>query len=441
MTESAVKVEVENLSAVTRKITIEVPAAEVDQEVDRAYRKLGKKAKVKGFRPGKVPRSVLELYYRKQVEHEVSEELVRRSLGDALREKELSPVNLSWPEILPPVVSGEDFCFNVEMEVPPEFQVENYQGLSLTEPPAEDLDALLEKRLEEIRESNATLKPLEEPRAIEDGDYVALDYQGYFAGQPIPTAKQENMLLEVGEGRFNPDFEKNLLGLAADAETRFTVDLPQDFYDPLQAGKTVEYAVKIQGIKEKVVPELDDTFAQGLGGNFQTVTDLREAVREDIIKVKERERQSLLENQALDQLLAAHTFEVPPSMIRQEQEAMLREQAQRMAQHGLNLEGLDQEKLLANIRPGAEKRVRSNLLLERIAAQENITVDQAELEDGLARVAASTGREVAQVRQLYEERQLLEVLRHQLRDEKTVKFLLDQAEIVPASETEAQENE
>lgn len=441
MTESAVKVEWEDLGAVKRKLRIEVPSAEVAKEVDRAYQKLGKQAKVKGFRPGKVPRSVLELYYRKQVEQEVAEDLMRRSLGEALKEKSLEPVNLDWPETLPPVVAGEDFRFSVEMEVSPEFQVENYQGLTLEAPEVEAADSLIDERLAEIRENNAILKPLEEPRSIQDGDYVALDYQGYFQGKPMPTSKQENMLVEAGAGRFNLDFEKQLLGLAPDAETRFTVDLPQDFYDPLQAGKTVEFEVKIQGIKEKVVPDLDDAFAQTLGGNFQTLADLREAVREDIIKGKERERQARLENQVLDQLLAAHPFEAPPSLIRQEQEAMLREQWQRLAQHGVNLEGLNQEKMLESVRAGAERRVRTNLLLARLAAQEGITVDDAEVEDGLQRVAASTGREVAQVRQLYEERQLFGILRRQLQDEKTLKFVLDQAEIVPAPETEAQEKE
>jgi trigger factor len=439
MTESAVKVEVEDLNAVTRKLRIEVPAAEVAQEVDRAYRRLGKQAKVKGFRPGKVPRSVLELYYRKQVEQEVSEELVRGSLREALKEKKLEPVSLNWPEPLPPVVDGEDFRFSVEMEVPPEFEVENYQGLTLTVPEAEVTDALVEERLQEIRERNAILRPLAEPRAIQEGDYVALDYQGYFGGQALAEAKQENYLLEVGAGRFNLDFENHLLGLMPEGESRFAVELPKDFFHPLLAGKVIEFEVRIQAIKEKVVPELDDDFAQGLGGNFQTLTDLRQAVREDIIKEKDRERQNLLESQALEQLLSAHPFEVPPSMIRQEQEDLLRQQWQRLSQHGLNVAGMDQEKMLESIKPTAERRVRTRLLLGRLARQEGISVDDSEVEAGLQRLAAGTGREVAQVRQFYEENQLLGVLRRQLEDEKTVKFLVDHAQIGPVPETETQE--
>ena len=439
MTESAMKVEVEDLSAVKRKMRIEVPSAEVAKEVDRAYRKWGKQAKVKGFRPGKVPRSVLELYYRKEVEQEVSEDLVRRSLGEALKEKGLEPVDLNWPEPMPLVVAGEDFRFSVEMEVPPEFQVENYQGLALKAPEVEVTDAQVDERLLEIREGNAILRPLAEPRSIQEGDFVALDYQGYFAGKALPEAKQENYLLEAGAGRFNLDFEKQLLGLAVDGEARFAVELPPDFFNPLLAGKVVEFEVKVQAIKEKVVPDLDDEFVQGLGGNFQKVADLREAVREDIIKGKERERQNLLEDQVLEQLLRAHEFEVPPSLIQQEVESLFREQWQRMAQHGIKMEGLDQGKMLESMRPTAERRVRTRLLLERIALQEGITLDDAELEAGLQRVAAGAGRDLAQVRQFYQENKLMGVLRRQLQDEKTMKFVLDQAQIVPAPEAEAQE--
>lgn len=439
MTASAMQVEVEDLSAVTRKVRIEVPSAEVAKAVEQAYQKWGKQARVKGFRPGKAPRSVLKLYYRQQVEQEVSEELVRRSLGEALKEKSIEPVSLNWPDPMPMVVEGEDFRFSVEVEVPPEFQVENYTGLTLTALDTEVAEAMVAERLAEIRANNAILKPVEEARPIQEKDFVALDYQVHFEGRPVPEAKQENYLLEVGAGRFAPAFEEKLIGLAPDAEARFTVELPGDFFNPLLAGKEVEFEVKIQAIKEKALPELDDDFARSLGGNFKTLADLREAVREDIIKGKERERQSNLENQALDQLLSAHEFETPPSLIREEQEGMLREQYQRLSQYGVAMEGLEPEKMMASMRPAAEKRVRSRLLLERLALQEGISVDDAELEEGLQRVASGTGRDLAQVRQLYEERQLMGVLRRQLQDEKTVKFVLDHAEIVPAPKAEAQE--
>ena len=424
------------MSEVKRKLSIEVPSSEVAQEVDRAYRQLGKKARVKGFRPGKAPRSILELYYKKQVEQEASDNLVRRSLGKALREKALEPVAVIWPEPPLPVVAGEDYRYSVMVEVPPQFTVEDYLGLKLEAAEVAVTEAMVEERLEEIRQVNALLKPLNEDRPIAEGDFVVLDYQAYFAGQAVAGGKGENNYLEVGAGKFNQEFERQLIGLAQDAQTRFTLSLPDDFFNPLLAGKVVDFAVKVHEVKEKVVADLDDTFAQSLGGNFQTVAGLRTALREDMIKAKERARQAGLESQVLDQLLARTPFEVPPSLIRQEQEGMFREQWQRLEGQGLNLAGLDQEKMLDSMKPVAERRVQARLLLAQVALQEGLTVDDAELEQGLQQVAARSGRDLAQVRQFYRENELLESLRHSLRDGKTVKLLVDKA-IVAAPGTAA----
>lgn len=436
MTESAVKVEVENLSEVKRKLTIEVPSSEVTEEVDRAYRELGKKAKVKGFRTGKVPRSVLQMYYHKQIEEEVGEALVRRSLAAALKEKDLEAVNLTWPEPPPAVAAGQDYRYTVELEVTPDFEVKDYQGLELGAAQVEVADAEVEARLEEIRQHNAMLKPPVESRPVQEGDFVALDYQAYFAGEAVDGGKAEGTYVEVGTGKFNADFEKSLIGLTEGAETRVNVDLPNDFANPLLAGKSVDFQVKIQEVKEKVVPDLDDTFAKNLGGNFQTLDALREAVREDIIKGKERERQAILENQVQDQLIGKHPFEVPPSLIKQEQENLFREQWERYSQYGMDPAQMDHTKLLEALQPMGERRARVKILLERIAKLEGISVDEAEADATLARIAVHSGRDVNEVRKFYQERDLMEGLKEQLRSEKTMKLLLDQAKISEAPQVE-----
>jgi trigger factor len=317
--------------------------------------------------------------------------------------------------------------------------VENYKGLTLEDQEVAVTDEMVETRLEEIRQNNAMLEPITESRGAEEGDFVVLDYQGYFAGEALSEAKAENTYLEIGAGKFNLDFEKNLIGLAPGQESRFAVDLPQDFFNPLLAGKVIEFQVKVQEVKTKVVPELDDAFAQSLGGNFQTLADLRQAIREDIINVRERERQGRLEEQALDQLIVAHSFEAPPSLIRQEQEGILRDQVQFMQSQGLNLEGMDMEKMLERLKPKAERRVRVRLIFDKIADQENVTLEEGELEAGLAQIAERSRRTLAQVRQYYEENHLMEGLRRQLLDEKVMKLILDAAELTPGAETPAQE--
>ena len=188
MMETNTDIQMENLSDIKRKLQIVVPSAEVTEEFNRVYKDLGKKAKVKGFRPGKVPRSVLEIYYKKQVQEEVSDALVRRSLAEALKDKSLEAVGFNWPEPLPPVISGEDFRYQVEVEVPPEFTAENYQGLTIEDQQVEVTDDMVEARLEEIRQSNAMLEPLTESRSAQEGDFVVLDYQGYLAGEALAEA-------------------------------------------------------------------------------------------------------------------------------------------------------------------------------------------------------------------------------------------------------------
>jgi trigger factor len=432
MSETALKVEVENLSEVKRKLRIEVPAAEVSAEIDRAYREMGKRAKVKGFRPGKVPRSVLELYYHKDIEQEVSDNLVRRSLGEALKEQELEAINLSWPEPPPAVLAGQDYRYSVEIEINPEFAVENYLELELKAPEVTVTDTEVDARMEEIRQGNAMLKPLAESRGAQEGDFVVMDYQAYFAGKAVEGGKAEGFYVQIGSGNFNADFERGLVGLTPGTETRITVDLPKDFANPLLAGKEVEFQVKVMDLREKVVPELDDSFAQSLGGNFQTVADLREAVREDIIKVRERERQAYLENEAVEQILAHTSFEMPPSLVQQEQESIVREQWERMQQQGMNVAGMDPSRMLEVVKPMAERRVRTKLLLDRIATQEGLEVDDAEVEATLARIAVGSGQDVNEVKKYYQEQDFLGALRRQLRNEKTMKLLLDKATITNA---------
>jgi len=441
MAETSVKVEVEDIGPVKRKLKIEVPATQVDQEIDQVYRSLGKKVKVKGFRPGKAPRSVLEMYYRKQAEDEVADNLVRRSLSEALKEKALEPVDINWPEPAPRVVEGRDYIYSVELEIPPEFTVEDYLSLPLEAQEVAATDAEIDARLEDIRQMNAVLRSPVEPREVREGDFVVLDYQGYFGGQELKEAKEENKYLQVGSGRFHPEFERQLLGLSPGAEARFTVSFAPDFANPLLAGKVLDFQVKIYEVKEKIASDLDDAFAQALGGNFQTMADLRAAVQEDIIKEKDLSRKAKLEAQILDKLIGQTTFELPEALARQEQENMLRDQWQSLQEQGINVAGLDRNRMLEAMRPSAERRARAKLILERLATQEGVAIDDAELDAGVARIAAHSGRDVAQVRQFYQDNNLLEALRRRLRDEKTLKLLVDQAEIKAPETPAPQEQE
>ncbi|MBW1986126.1 MAG: trigger factor [Deltaproteobacteria bacterium] len=431
------KVEIEEISPVQRKLWIEVPSEEVDKNLDRAYRNLKKKARVKGFRPGKAPRSILERLFKKQVEEEVTQDLLRNSLDEALKEVNLHPLMLQIPQQLPDIIQGDNFKYSVELEITPEFTVENYLGLKLTVEPVEVTEAMIDQRLREIQELNAWVKPVSEARPIQKDDFVLLDYEAFQEGKPIPGGSNLNYHLEIGAGRFNVDFELQLIGLNQGDEANIRVDLPENFFNPALAGKTIDFTVKIHEIKEKELPVLDDDFAKALGGSFQTLEDLRESIKQDIINKKEQQRQAELRDQVLDHLIRQTAFEVPPFLIRQEQEYILREQLEALQRRGINLAGLDKEKMLDKLRDLAERRTRSDLILEKIADQEGITVSNAELEIGYQQLAERLGEEAGRIREFYQQHQRVEEFRSRLRKDKALQRLIEHAEIVaPLAATE-----
>lgn len=437
---SSMKVEVEEVSAVSRKLLVAVPSQEVDQKVDHAYRVWGKKARIKGFRPGKAPRSVLERYFKKQIEEEVSQELLRDSIDEALKEVNLQPVTIRFPEKVPLLIPGDDYKYSVEMEISPEFTPDNYFGLSLSAEKIEVSEEMVDKRLAEIQESNATLEPIADHRPIQSGDFVLLDHQAFWEDQPVEGGSRENYHLEVGVGRFDPGFEQRLVGMAPGQEEEFQVELASDFYNPLMAGKTIDFKVKIHAIKEKQVRPLDDAFAQALDGKFQTLDDLRQAVQSDLILQAERQHKGKLREQLFDQIIEASPFEVPPSLVLREQERLLREQMNIFQQRGLNMVGMDEEKLLAALKGPGERRARLHLILEKIAAQEKITVNPAEVEMAYHQMAAQMQEDVARLKKFYQDNDLEDDLKRQLREDKTMELLLEKSIIsTPATATEVVE--
>jgi trigger factor len=436
------EVKVEEISSVERKLSVAVPSQNVDEQMDLAYRTWGKKAKIKGFRPGKVPRSILQRYYGKEIEEQVSQELFRQSLNDALDEVKLQPVMVKVPNSLPPVVLGDAFSYSVELEVAPEFTPENYLNLELESTPAIVTEEMVDQRLEELRQRQSTLTPIDKERAVQKGDFVVLDYQAYENGATIEGGGSNNAYLEVGAGKLPAEFEDRIVGMNKDQEISFTMDVPADFINPSIAGKKVEFKVKVLEIKKLEVPELDDAFAQSFSDEFKTLADLRQAVHVDLEQRGERENYQKLREQVMDQVIASNPIDLPPSLIRQEQERLVRQQLQMLQGRGLNIAGLDPEKMMERVQEVAVKQTRINLVLDKIAAKEGITVSDADLDAGYQRVADDIGDKKDMVKKIYQQRQIEDDFRSQIRAEKTVEFLIDKANVkgvAAATETAAKE--
>ncbi|MBM4289593.1 MAG: trigger factor [Deltaproteobacteria bacterium] len=431
----SMEVKLEEISPVERKLWVAVPSQNVEKQMDLAYRSWGKKAKIKGFRPGKIPRSILHRYYGKEIEEQVSQELFRQSLNEALEEVNVQPVLVKPPSSLPPVVQGDDFSYSVELEVAPDFTPENYLNLPLESSPVVISEELVEHRMEELRQSRATLKPLEEDRPIQDKDFVVIDYQAYSEGEVIEGGGSENAYLEVGSGKLPGDFEKHLVGLTKGESVAFPLDVPADFINPALAGKSVEFRVKVLEIKYLAVPELDDALAQSFGEDFKTLTELREAVRVDLQRRGEREQYEKMRSQLLDLIYQNNPVEAPPTLVRQEQQRLLSSQLNLLQSRGLNIAGLDSEKMMERMREPAEKQTRINLILEKIAAREGITVSEEDVEAGFRRIAQQVGDTPEMVKKVYHERKIVNEFKSQIRAEKTVEYLIDKAIVTDKSET------
>lgn len=435
------EVKVEEISPVERKLSVAVPSQNVDKQMDMAYRTWGKKAKIKGFRPGKVPRAILQRYYGREIEEQVSQELFRQSLNEALDEAKLQPVMVKVPQSLPPLVQGDTFSYSVELEVAPEFTPENYLNLDLETTPVVVSEEMVDSRLEELRQRQAALAPITEERPIKEKDYVVLNYQAYENDTPIEGGGSDNAYLEVGAGKLPEEFEKRLVGLNQDEEITFAMDVPVDFINPAIAGKSVEFKVKVLAIKKLEVPELDDALAQSFSEEFKTLADLRQAVHVDLERRGEQEKYEKLRQQVMDKIVQNNAVELPPSLIRQEQERLVRTQLQLLERRGLNITGLDPEKMLERVKDAAEKQTRVNLILDKIAIKEGLTVTDEDMEAGYQRIADQSGDTKEMVKKIYQQRQLVDDFKGQIRAEKTFEFLIDKANIKGEATAETPEKE
>ncbi|MGC8811673.1 MAG: trigger factor, partial [bacterium] len=253
------QVEIENLNPLEKKISVKIPADVVTREIEATYRSLNQKIKLKGFRPGKIPQSILSRHYKTQVEEEVANKLISTSLAEAVQEYNLVPV--SEPNVLNHAFTAEkDFTYAVSFEVKPEFTVQDYLGLEIEVPEVVVTEEEIEAELKKLQENHAQLKPLEESRPVRERDMVLVDFEGTLAGQPIEGWKVVNHLVEAGSGTLVGDLDKSLIGMHLGEEKDVKLTLPADYLKKDLAGKEISVHLKVKEIKEKILPQVDDEF-------------------------------------------------------------------------------------------------------------------------------------------------------------------------------------
>ena len=423
------KVNVEDISSIKKKVHVEVPEDRVAQEIDSFYEELKKKAKIKGFRPGKAPRTILERYFKDYAKGEVLQRLIQDTFPKALSEVSFSPVA---PPAFDPqeLEGGKPFRYAAIVEVKPQIKIEDYTGLNLEGKKEEVRDEELEERLKNLQNLHAQLKAISEPREVRTGDYVILDYDAKMDGKPLDEGKGVDITVEVGSGRFIPTLEENLIGLKPEDDKDVDVSFPADYGYKKWAGKTVSFHVKVKEIKEKILASLDDEFAKDLGG-FDSLEALTAKLREDMQKVKEEALDRHFKDQIVDQLLQKNSFEIPPSLVEEQNQALVSEAKLRLASQGMNLKDMDisEDKLREDYRAVAERQVKTYLILEKIAGQEGISVSDEEVQGRLKEISERSHQKFEAVKRYYEKNGLIPEMQAGILSDKTLNLLIEKSNI------------
>jgi trigger factor len=426
------KVTVVDLSPSQKKLQIEIPAQEVQAELEKRYKELAKTARIKGFRPGKVPRNVLKNYFGKAIENEVSSHFVNETFPEALRDSQLEPLAQSEvDEINFDNAGGLEYAATID--VAPPFVVEGYQGLEVRRRRIQVGEEMVDRELETLRDRHAELRSLNNERPVQEGDFVVVSLTPWVDGQVFDRGVAKEQLLEVGKRSIHPEFDTELIGHKP--QEPFNFELVYDDSEPTQelAGKTVRFDVTIQEVKEKILPELNDDFAKE-ARNLDTLTELRSSLREQLEKSEQQKLDQEIRQQISDKLYDQVPLELPAKAVDVEVDQMIGQLQYQFQSQGLKLDSsmFNTPEIRAEYRGQGERNLHLRLILDKIAQQENLVVDDAELEEIYGQFAKIARMDIEQVKAEQDKYQILQQMKQARLHEKVWTLLTDQAHYVDA---------
>ena len=396
--------QVERLEHNMAKLTIEVPAEEVEKALQAAYLKERGKISLPGFRKGRVPRQMIEKMYGPEVFYdEAANRMISEAYAKAYDECELELV--SQPKIeITQLEKGKEFIFTAEVAVKPEVKLGEYKGLKVDKVSTRVTQKEVDEEIDKERERNARTIDVTD-RAVQDKDQITLDFEGFVDGVAFEGGKASDYPLTIGSGAFIPGFEDQLIGANIDEEKEINVTFPEEYQAKELAGKAAVFKCTVHSIKAKELPELDDEFASEVSEEAETLEDYKAEVKAKIKERKENEGKAKKEDQAVEQAVANAEIDLPEPMVDLQAKQMADDFARRIMQQGLSVEqyfqftGLSEEKMMEELKPQAEKRIRTRLVLEAIVAAENIEVSDERLDEELAKMAESYKMEVEKLKE------------------------------------------
>ena len=396
-------VQVENLEKNMVKLTIEVPAEELEKAIDAAYKKQKNQISIPGFRKGKVPRAMVEKVYGVEVFYEdAANTLMQQNYPSAVEESGVDIVSRPSIDVVQ-IEKGKPFIYTAEVAVRPEVTLGKYMGVTVTKIDTSVSDDEVAEALEQQRNNNArTISVTDRPVAV--GDTAVIDFEGFVDGVAFEGGKGENHPLEIGSHTFIDNFEDQLVGKNAGDEVEVNVTFPEQYQAADLAGKPATFKVKINEIKAKELPELDDEFAQDVS-EFDTLAEYKESLKKNLEEKKENEAKRTKEDEAVQKIIDKSKMDIPEAMIDTQCETMIEEFAQRIAQSGLSMDqylqfsGLTVDGLKEQVRPEALSRIQASLVLEQIAKDENIEVSDDDVNAEIEKMAASYGMEADKLKE------------------------------------------
>ena len=419
------KIDIDELSPVQRKVRVELPAETVAGEFSRAYKNLSQRVRVKGFRSGKIPRNVLQGMYGDEVKGEVRSHLVEESLGEIVKDRNLQIVSRPEVETAEFNESGP-FSFSAVFEVKPDFEVKNYLGMEVEKVTIAITEAQVEEALQRLQEGHARLELVEGREVVQKGDFVTLDFEGTMDGKPFAGGKGENYMLEVGAGQALPQFEEAVVGLRLGERQTVAVNYPENYPNKEIAGKAVDFSIVAREIKQKVLPVLDDEFAKD-HGECASLDELKTRIRERLEHELGQYQKEELKEKLVSRLIEAHPFAIPPSMVeRQTRYLMERYQNQVAAQRDAESPA-PMEEVRKNLEPRATRQVQATLLVEKIAQLEHIEISDKDVQERVDALARAAGERAKTLREVYARAEARDDLRAQMVFERTLEYLLERA--------------
>ena len=422
--------QVEKLDKNMAKLTIEASAEEFIKAIQKAFQKNKNKFNVQGFRKGKAPQAIIEKMYGVEVFYEdAANEIIPEAYEKAALESELDIV--SRPEIdVVQIEKGKPFIFTAEVAIKPEVTLGKYKGIKVEKKEATVTDEEVMANIEKELEQNSRMLTIDD-RPVQMDDIAVIDFEGFVDDLPFEGGKGENHALTIGSKSFIDNFEEQLIGKSIGEEVEVNVTFPEEYQAKELAGKPALFKVKINEIKTKELPKLDDDFAQDVS-EFDTLDEYKENIKATIKENKEKELKTEKENEIVDKIIEEASMDIPEPMIESQVRQMADDFAQRMQYQGLSLEqyfqftGMDAKKFIESLRPQALKRIQSRLVLEAIVKAENIEVTDEELEKELSEMATMYKMEIEKVKEMIGEKEE-EQIRTDIAVQKAVDFITESA--------------